>query len=436
MLSISGSNKHFVRNRRPFIAAVIIGIILLTTASSAVAQSSGRPVAGVVVDRRNGQPIADAVVAVESATASATTSRAGRFALVAPQAGPLVLTVTAPGYVRAELRDPAATPDGDFRIELDPTPNFMERVQVTAAKSEQTIGDLAGLADVVDRSTIDVRNDQTLTQAVANVPGLVVTTQAGSFESVTLRGMPREGNEFTNTLLLIDGVPQVDSRNSARVVALPITDARAIEVLRGPNSALYGRTAIGGSVQVRTADPTPAPQLRVDLTGGEFGMFKGFAAASGPMSKRAGYYVSAMRDHNDGFYDSFTEFNVDKTAFFGKLTFVPDSQSFASVSANRVIADDSTPTSEPIVDGTFLSTLDPQYRPPGQLQPARPQLSPGRNARHAQLPAPVHAVAESRRGIRLPPHPVQVPARRRRDWLAVRHREHDVHPVPVPAADR
>jgi outer membrane receptor protein involved in Fe transport len=173
--------------------------------------------------------------------------------------------------------------------------------------------------------------------------------------------MPREGNEFTNTLLLIDGVPQVDSRNSARVVALPINDASRIEVVRGPNSALYGRTAIGGSVNVFTADPTPAPQLRVDVTGGEFSTLNGSVAVSGPLSKRAGYYVSAAKQHNAAYYQSVTDFAIDKTAFFGKLTFVPDSRSFGSVSVNHVVSDDSTPTNEPIIDGVFLSTLDPQF---------------------------------------------------------------------------
>src|SRR5436305_541612 len=97
---------------------------------------------------------------------------------------------------------------------------------------------------------IEDRGDQTLAQAIEHVPGAVVSTQLGIFESVMLRGMPRGDPEFTNTLLLIDGVPQTTSRNSSRVAGLTINDASSIEVVRGPNSALFGRTAIGGSVNV------------------------------------------------------------------------------------------------------------------------------------------------------------------------------------------
>src|SRR5207244_3046305 len=204
------------------------------------------------------------------------------------------LVIQAQGFL--ELRVPDVTVQTgsprDITIELEPTPNFLERVQVTATKTPLSIGDVAAQTDIIDRSTIDTRGDQTLTQAIAHVPGAVVSTQLGIFESVMLRGLPRGDPEFTNTLLLIDGVPQTTSRNASRVIGLTINDASDIEVVRGPNSALYGRTAIGGSVNVRTADPTPDRQYGADFTGGELGTVKGLVSASGPIQKSAGYYVS------------------------------------------------------------------------------------------------------------------------------------------------
>src|SRR6185436_17888081 len=136
-------------------------------------------------------------------------------------------------------------------------------------KTPLSIGEVAAQTDIIDRSTIEARGDQTLVQAISHVPGAVVSTQLGVFESVMLRGMPRGDPEFTNTLLLIDGVPQATSRNGSRVIGLTINDASTIEVVRGPNSALYGRTAIGGAVNILTADPTPKPEFTFDFTGGQ-----------------------------------------------------------------------------------------------------------------------------------------------------------------------
>src|SRR6185436_2350931 len=135
-------------------------------------------------------------------------------------------------------------------VELEATPNIVERGQVTATKTALSIGNVAAQTDILARSVIESRGDQSLVQAIAHVPGAVVSTQLGIFDSVMLRGMPRGDPEFTNTLLLIDGVPQTLSNNGSRTVGLTINDASDIEIVRGPNSALYGRTAIGGSVNV------------------------------------------------------------------------------------------------------------------------------------------------------------------------------------------
>jgi iron complex outermembrane receptor protein len=175
--------------------------------------------------------------------------------------------------------------------------------------------------------------------------------------------MPRVGNEFTNTLLLIDGVPQTNSGNDARVVALPINDASSIEIVRGPNSALYGRTAIGGAINVLTADPTARPELKVDLAGGQFGTAKGVVAVSGPISQWGGYYVSVGKERSGGYFKNKvdSDFDMGNTAVFGKLKFAPNGRSFGAVTINRVSSDNSTPTNEPVIDGQLLHELDPQF---------------------------------------------------------------------------
>ena len=316
---------------------------------------------GSVVARPTGQPIVGATVTVEGSSATATTNGVGRFELT-PQPGPLTLVVSAPGYL--PMRVPNVTAQTPVRIELEVTPNFMERLQVTATKTPQSVGDVpAAPTTIIGRETMDRRGDQRLTEAVEHVPGALVTTELGIFESVLFRGMPRVGNEFTNTLLLIDGVPQTNAGNDARVVALPIYDASSIEVVRGPSSALYGRTAIGGAINIITADPTAQPEVKIDLTGGEFGTAKGVVSASGPLQRWGGYYGSIGKTRSGGYYKNLldTDFDTGNTSFFGKLKFVPDRSSFGSVTINRVTSNNSTPTNEPIIDGRLLHELDRAY---------------------------------------------------------------------------
>ena len=246
-----------------------IAFACLAYASGAAAQAGSTGISGAVVSKQSGQAVAGATVEVEGGSQTARTTAGGRFRIDGVPAGPVVLLVKAPGFLDLRTSDVSARTGETTQItvELEPTPNYMERVQVTATKTPLSVGDVAAQTDIVDRSVIESRGDQSLVQAISHVPGAVVSTQLGIFESVMLRGMPRGDPEFTNTLLLVDGVPQTTSRNGSRVVGLTINDASNIEIVRGPNSALYGRTAIGGSVNVRTADPTPTPEFGVDLTG-------------------------------------------------------------------------------------------------------------------------------------------------------------------------
>lgn len=347
--------------RTRLLILLLIGAVCVRNAA---AQTRTGTIVGTIVARDGGRPVPDATVMIEGTSLTAVANGVGRFRLENVPAGDIILVANGPGFL--QLRLPSvqvkASDTTMLVVELEATPNILERVQVTATKSELSIGDVAAQTDVIDRSAIDDRNVQTLVKAVEHVPGAVVATQLGSFESVQFRGLPRDDNEFTNTLLLVDGVPQVDSRNSARTVGLPIHDASNIEVVRGPNSAVYGRTAIGGSINVLTASPAPKPEFGVDFTGGQFGMANVVVKGSGPAGGWGGYYVSAEKEHSGGFYNSkTTDFNIDKWSLFGKLTFAPDAKSAGFITANSVRSDDSTPTNEPFIDGQLLHQITPQF---------------------------------------------------------------------------
>jgi iron complex outermembrane recepter protein len=357
----SRSNRAFVRT------LATAGIWLLVTAVAARAGQGGAlgAVAGSVATRGTRQPVSGAIVSLEGTSLTATVGATGRFRIDNVPPGSVMLVVRAPGFLDAHegAIQVKAGDTAQVDIELDVTPNFMERVQVTATKTPLSIGDVPAQADIVSRETIENRGDLTLTQAISHVPGAVVSTQLGIFESVMLRGMPRGDPEFTNTLLLIDGVPQATSRNGSRVIGLTINDATNIEIVRGPNSALYGRTAIGGSVNVLTAGPTAKPEFNVDFTGGQQGTAKGLARVSGPVSNWGGFYASIGKERNTGYFDTKTggDYSDGNTAVFGKLTFSPNRKSFGSVSFNYVDSDNSTPTNEPIMEGQLLHIFDPRF---------------------------------------------------------------------------
>ena len=138
---------------------------------------------------------------------------------------------------------------------------------------------------------------------------LYVQVNAGGF---TARIIPSMEPADRSALRDLTGRP--------RVINLPIHDASSIEVVRGPNSALYGRTTIGGAVNVRTSEPTAGHEADFDLTGGGFGFVKGVARASGPAADWGGYFVSAASERNNGFY------HVGVAGVFGRFSIEPTSR--------------------------------------------------------------------------------------------------------------
>lgn len=336
----------------------------MTQPAAAAAQAPGS-LSGTVANAQTGQPVANAFVRVVGTELQAITGTSGRFTIAGIPSGSVQVSIVAPGYLEVTRAGvPIATADTTpIEIELQPTPNFMEQVQVTASKEPLSIGDVPAQATIIDRRQIAREGDLDLTQAVANIPGLVVSNQYDVFKSVLMRGMPRAGNEFQTTLLLIDGVPQTDSRNSARVANVPINDVGSIEVVRGPNSALYGRTAIGGSINILTAEPTVDHRADFESQAGQFGHLKQQVTASGPVQNWGGYYLSAASNRSNGYHQQAYDFKNRSDALFTKFTFTPDSQSHGSVTLANVTTDNGLPTGVPIVGGRFLSDIDPTFDP-------------------------------------------------------------------------
>src|SRR5262249_24997573 len=114
-----------------------VAFTFLAYASAAIAQSSSTSatgIAGTVVSKQSGQAVADAAVSVAGSQHTARTSAGGRFRIEGVPAGPVVLVVKAPGFLDTRTADLSAVAGQTTQVtvELEPTPNYMERVQVTA----------------------------------------------------------------------------------------------------------------------------------------------------------------------------------------------------------------------------------------------------------------------------------------------------------------
>jgi len=163
-------------------------------------------------------------------------------------------------------------------VRLDP-------VVVTGTQIAVPVSELPSAITVIEREDIDSRQITDVLQLLRTVPGLSVT-QSGSRGGVT-SVFPRGGNANFN-LVLVDGVPVNDAGGGYDFSDLTADNIERIEVIRGPQSALYGSNAIGSVIQIFTRRGHGPLQGDVSLTAGSFNTYEGHGTISGGTQRLGG----------------------------------------------------------------------------------------------------------------------------------------------------
>ncbi|VAX29809.1 Outer membrane vitamin B12 receptor BtuB [hydrothermal vent metagenome] len=171
-------------------------------------------------------------------------------------------------------------------------------VIVTATKTEISRDESAASATVIDAKTIEEKQLRTVVDALRTVPGLdiVQTGGPGGTASVFIRG----GNS-SHTLVLIDGV-QVNSPTLGQYNFANLTtdNVERIEIIRGPQSTLYGADAVGGVIQIFTKTGRGPFSGSFSVEGGSFNSYRESLNLMGS-SEQIDYSFSASRFDTKGF---------------------------------------------------------------------------------------------------------------------------------------
>lgn len=120
---------------------------------------------------------------------------------------------------------------------------------------------------------------------------------------VTVRGVTQINNSDSPVAVVIDGVPQ----NSQKQFKQELFDVERIEVLRGPQGALYGRNALGGAINIVTKQPTNEYEGSIKLGAGNGDLRGANIAYGGPIVEDSLYFrLAAGYKTFDGLIDNDT----------------------------------------------------------------------------------------------------------------------------------
>ncbi len=176
-----------------------------------------------------------------------------------------------------------------FAEDIAPEPVIISATQVPTPESQ-----IASSVTVITGEDIDLRQQRTLPDVLRNVPGLnvVQTGGPGGQTSIFMRG-----TNLNHTKVFVDGIDVSDpsSPNASFDFAHFLTqDIAQVEILRGPQSGLYGSDAIGGVINIVTRDGTGPTSLQGSLEGGSFNTFNQTGSISGSADR---LHYSANVEH-------------------------------------------------------------------------------------------------------------------------------------------
>src|SRR5579863_7482178 len=180
----------------------------------------------------------------------------------------------------------------------------------------------------------------------AIVPSLEITKASGFENLVTIRGVGSETPE--NSLTTVPGVSEfIDGVYIANTISLDQTlfDISDVEVLRGPQGALYGESSIGGAILLNTQQPKLNTfDAQADFSAGTYGLFRERGEVNIPLGDTFAIRLSAQKYDHDGFTKdaSIPGFYLDDAHDeSGKVTLLwkPNDQFTAAFTAQGYYAD-------------------------------------------------------------------------------------------------
>ncbi len=204
----------------------------------------------------------------------------------------------------------------------------LEEIVVTARKRAESLQDVPIAVTAFTSSQIESAGIERPQDFIALTPNVTIVDTANAGDTqVTIRGQYSTRDAESSFSYVLDGV-LITNPNGFNG---ELFDIEQIEVLKGPQGALYGRNATSGAILVQTKRPTNEFEARIGGGFGDDDLVKGNFMISGPIidNELYGRFAASYRDTNGQFDNDFTgtddevNFSEEKN-FRGRLIWEPN----------------------------------------------------------------------------------------------------------------
>lgn len=215
----------------------------------------------------------------------------------------LLLAAASPLALAFDAAEPASNAGAEADVDIvaikAERQHYRSLSATGATKTDTLLKDLPQSVRVLTGDLLRDAGVTTLAGALDLASGIARQSPLGGlWDSYAMRGFtgdPNFGSDY-----MVNGFSSSRGYNGMRDGA----NTQAIEVLKGPASALYGRGEPGGTVNITTKKPRFAPMYGADLSIGSFNTRRGAVDLTGPLGDNLAYRLNAAYEKGDSFRDS------------------------------------------------------------------------------------------------------------------------------------
>ncbi len=185
----------------------------------------------------------------------------------------------------------------------------IQEIVVTATPVRRNVNDLASAVSIISEVEIEASNSDYVMDVIGSLPSVYIRRDAVlGRQDIAIRGL---GSNLRRIQTLIDGRPEKMALFGCTVAqTLPLANVERIEVIRGPESVLYGTDAMGGVVNVITRRMwDPGYESSVLLSYGSYGTLHDVLRHGGNTGV-FDYYITYDHKQTDGYRDN-SEYDAD-----------------------------------------------------------------------------------------------------------------------------
>ena len=274
-------------------------IVLLFSGALLYGQENKVTISGTIIDKNSGDALAGANIVVynEQGTTIGGTSadKNAQYTLSNLEPGNYLVEASYVGYA-AQSKKIWASAGARLQVDfaLRESYSTADAIVITAGRRSERASESSSNIQIVDAKMLVVKEEPTVSGLLKGVNGIDYFETGMGQQQVNARGFY---SPFTgNMLMLIDyRSPQLPGIGGVFPPALgiPKEDIRQIEVIVGPNSALYGANASSGVINIITKGPKEESGTSINLSGGNQSMLRAGLRTSGLLGNMFGYKVSA-----------------------------------------------------------------------------------------------------------------------------------------------